>query len=195
MHVLLRVFHLSVHVTNSHVGLTCAFKACIISAVRLQSWRANNDTKSAVPHKDRRREKGCSQAPSKVYLKWVSFSQFYSPYRHKNWCHGIQSPILNQGQGSPSACPLMGTHLGSQTVRRFVYLFFPPFLHLQSQLSWQATTENKGVLSIIGPSDVSQSRKENSHWPRSWSANMKASTWKYYVNGRSQSLVYVIWGV
>lgn len=141
LHVLLRVFHLSVvHVTSSHVGLTCAFKACIISAVRLESWRANNDTKPAVSHKDRHRIKDCSQAPSKVYLKSVRFSHFYSPYRHKNWCHAVRSLMLTQGQGSPPACPLMGTHLGCQTVRRFVYLFFPPFSSLT--ISAQLTGDN-----------------------------------------------------
>lgn len=56
------------------------------------------------------------------------------------------------------------------------FFFFFSFPHLQSQLSWQATTENKGFLSVTGPSDVSQSGKENSHWLWRWSANTKATT-------------------
>ena len=52
--------------------------------------------------------------------------------------HQPLSPVSSddQGQGSRSACPSIGTHMGWQTVPGFVYLFFSSPLHFQSHLTF-----------------------------------------------------------
>lgn len=86
--------------------------------------------------------------------------------------------VCHRGQSSQSVCPLMGAHseghLGGLTVPA-LFTFFPPPspLLLQSQLSWPTMRENKEFLSVAGPSDMSQSRRENSHWFGSRSTNWK----------------------
>lgn len=90
----------------------------------------------------------------------------------------LSQRVCHRGQSSQSVCPLMGAHseghLGGLTVPA-LFTFFPPssLLLLQSQLSWPTMRENKEFLSVTGPSDMSQSHRENSHRLGSWSTNVE----------------------
>lgn len=107
--------------------------------------------------------------------------------------------LCHRGQSSLSVCPLMGAHseghLGGLTVPA-LFTFFPPSspLLLQSQLSWPTMRENKEFLSVTGPSDMSQSHRENSHWLWSWSTNVETKQptqrWRHNDHGWDLSALW-----
>lgn len=152
---------------------SCWADICFVRPIQyllycLQRRRADSDTKPAVRHV-------CSQPPPAETVEHFLTvrRQFYFhvfPLGMKNtWFlhHLPLTPVSsdNRGQGSRSACPSIGTHMGVTNspglcLPFFFFFFFP--LHLQSELTWHSMTENKEFLSVTNRFDIIQSNKENS---------------------------------